>query len=304
MRHGTFASIAAALVLTFAAHPAQAQWSMPAEFRVLRAIGPSAAHLPPGTALSRTARVRLGRGDSVHLLGSGGTRVLRGPGEFRLDRPIFNPPRRPADVRRIVAAYRDEGPLPNIWILWVADENQFGPSYSGSVRFCTPDPARIVINAWSPIAIPGTGPEPQRFAFDREVMSWGAFGVWEQGDEPTVPLVLHLEEANLDLTVTIVALPSTPASVMEAAELLARYGCHQQLEYLSYWVADAVFESEEEPSEETPMPRGPDSGWIQNSHFDCLLVEPVTLVERAYRMEEHPCTGESLHTEDEVSPQE
>jgi hypothetical protein len=299
MRHRTLASIVTALGPIFAAQPLQAQWSVPAEFRVLRAIGPSASRFPPGTALSRTARVRLARGDSIHLLGSGGTRVLTGPGEFRLDRPTFSPPRRPADVRRIVAAYRDEGWIPNIWILWTPNEHQDGPTYGGSVRFCTPDPSRVVVNARSPITIAGNGQEPQRFAFDREVMSWGAFGVWQQGDERAAPLVLHLEESNIDLNVTIVALPSKPSSAMEAAELLARHGCHQQLEYLSYWSADAVFDSEEEPSEETPMPRGPDSGWVQNSHFDCLIVEPVTLVERAYEGEEHPCTGESLRTEDE-----
>lgn len=303
-RRRTFLYATAALSATLAAQPAQAQWSNPAEFRVLRAIGPSASRLPSGTALSRTARLRLERGDSVHLLGSGGTRVLRGPGEFRLDRRTFNPPRRPADVRRIVAAYRDEGWIPNIWILWTPNENQDGPTYSGSVRFCTPDPGRIVVNARSPITIAGAGPEAGRFPFDREVMSWGAFGIWQrEQDTPAAPHVLHLEESGLDLAVTIVALPSKPSSAMEAAELLARHDCQQQLEYLGYWAADAVFDSQEEPSEETPMPRGPDSGWLLNSHFDCLLVEPVTLVERAYGGQEHPCTGESLRTEDDVPPE-
>jgi hypothetical protein len=59
-----------------------------AEVLVLRSVGPSARNYPPGRRLPDNAALALRGGDSVTILRSSGTRVLRGPGTFRVDAPM------------------------------------------------------------------------------------------------------------------------------------------------------------------------------------------------------------------------
>lgn len=55
---------------------------------VVRSIGPVARLYPVGRTLPDTVRIGLRRGESVTLLGRGGTRIFRGPGSFSPIDPV------------------------------------------------------------------------------------------------------------------------------------------------------------------------------------------------------------------------
>lgn len=58
--------------------------SVMAETLIVRSNGPSAKSFPPGKALPSNAKVALKEGDTLTILDSRGTSVLRGPGNFTM----------------------------------------------------------------------------------------------------------------------------------------------------------------------------------------------------------------------------
>ena len=72
-----------------------------ADVLVVRASGPSAKAYPAGKTIADNARIALQAGDSLVLLDSRGTRVLRGPGSFtpngpaQASRPAYSSPYSP-----------------------------------------------------------------------------------------------------------------------------------------------------------------------------------------------------------------
>lgn len=84
-------------------------------YLILRSAGPSAWRYPSGTKVSGETRIKLVRGDTVHLLGPLGSRTLSGPGEYRPVVPPHIAPRRGSDTQRVAfSATRFVGPPPQV----------------------------------------------------------------------------------------------------------------------------------------------------------------------------------------------
>ena len=79
-------------------------------FLILRSDGPSASEFRRGARLVPTQRIHLRAGDRISVLGPHGTRLFRGPGDFRVsDPPRIGPAVGTARVRETVAATRFPG---------------------------------------------------------------------------------------------------------------------------------------------------------------------------------------------------
>ena len=129
---------------------------------VVRSTGPSATSHPKGQRLPRSAVITLRAGDIVTILDKVGTRVLRGPGTFRLDaavvrdngvvarlaRSLGDPAsvgstRRTGAVRGLgpTTGNASAAPMPDtIWAdtIWLADVDAGGP-------FCVPKGSRAYL---------------------------------------------------------------------------------------------------------------------------------------------------------------
>lgn len=124
---------------------------------VVRSTGPSATSHPKGQRLPRGAVINLRTGDIVTILDKVGTRVLRGPGTFKLDaavvrdngvvarlaRSLGDPAsvgstRRTGAVRGLGPAtgHASAAPMPDT--IWLADVDAGGP-------FCVPQGSRAYL---------------------------------------------------------------------------------------------------------------------------------------------------------------
>lgn len=81
MKFANSIKLSAAMCAIFALADANAM----ADAIVVRSTGPSAQQFSQGAKLASGAEIRLARGDLLTVLDEAGTRVLRGPGRFKLD---------------------------------------------------------------------------------------------------------------------------------------------------------------------------------------------------------------------------
>jgi hypothetical protein len=190
---------------------------------VVRSAGPSAPAYPPGRSLGESAPIALKPGDILTILVSNATRVLRGPGTFKVGALAANAGAA-FNARGRFGAMR-AGEIPASPSLWHVDVSQ-----SGTVCVA-PD---MGVKLWRPeadsavkltIAAPAGGMQTVEWAAERDELSWPAslpLGTgeyrltWTGNDDPT--------------RLRFVTLASVPDDADGLAKAFIDHGCQSQLD--------------------------------------------------------------------------
>ena len=211
---------------------------------VIRATGPSAAAYPLGRKLPAGASVVLKAGDQVTVIDQAGSRVLAGPGSFKLDNAVTRDAGggnsalasliARGGARTRTGAVRGDLDVPaeatspdNVWYIDV--------SRGGTV--CIADPAQVVL--WRPNrAETGNG---TLFAADgtpAEVTfrACSAIKLWPVAALPVTEGQTYRFTSPVGQTVKITArlLAAVPEDPLAVASLLAEKSCTAQLDVLGH----------------------------------------------------------------------
>lgn len=215
----------AALLAATAAAP------VAANVLVVRSSGPSASAYPAGRALPDNARIQLRAGDTLVLLGSGGTRTFRGPITTAANAAVQagTQTAQASDGRRVrVGAVRSAGILPvSPSTIWQVDVTQSG-------NMCLADTSNVML--WRPDASQSTtlairgpnGAQNVTWAAGHATVAWPAAlpiadGADYQFTTPGVAVPAHIR---------VKTLASEPGDVQGVAQALIANGCQEQLDLL------------------------------------------------------------------------
>lgn len=207
--------------------------AMPAAANVLvvRSAGPSAAAYPPGRSLPDNARLALRAGDTVIVLGAGGTRSFRGPGTFSPSAAVrgSGPVLAAADGRRArIGAVRGAGIVPHSPTIWNVDVTQSG-------SFCLASASHVML--WRPdttvpttLTIVGQGGAPRnlRWAAGQATIAWPAAIPIANG----ASFSIAQSGVAVPTQVTFRTLAREPADLEGVAAALIANGCQGQLDVL------------------------------------------------------------------------
>lgn len=222
-----------------------------AQHMVVRSTGPSAASYPAGKKLANNAKVTLKKLDSVTILGKSGTRVLKGPGTYQLNRASsssgtatrlssFINNRGSTRVRTgaVRGAGDVSGPVtpknPNLWFL---DVTKGG-------KFCVANPKTLVLwrpdytgSATASIVEPTSGG-----LTEVEWRKGNPLKKWPLEQAPvTEGATYQLIGSNVPqaVEVSFVMVENAPEDIDAAAALLIEKGCQSQLDLLVETLASA-----------------------------------------------------------------
>ena len=218
---------------------------------VVRSTGPSATSHPKGQRLPQGAMITLRAGDIVTILDKVGTRVLRGPGTFRLDgavvrdngmaarlaRSLGDPAslrstRRAGAVRGLGSANAPAAPLPET--IWLADIDAGG-------AFCVPQGSRAYL--WRSGI--GTGRSGSLATADDRVkinVQWSAQAAgspWPIGALPLTDGVTYRftgegpVSSHVDFRIVSLDPATLPADAAGLGALLLDKGCTVQFDLLA-----------------------------------------------------------------------
>ncbi len=220
-------------------------WSAAAEAQavVIRSTGPSAAAYPMGRKLPAGTSVVLKAGDQVTVIDQAGSRVLAGPGAFKLDSAVKRDAGGASSAlasliarggaRTRTGAVRGDAEVPveatgpdNVWYVDV--------SRTGTV--CIADPAQVVL--WRPNrAETGNG---TLFAADgtpAEVTfrAGSAIKLWPVAAMPVIDGQTYRFTSPVGQAVklTVRLLAAVPEEPVAVAEVMAEKGCTAQLDVLA-----------------------------------------------------------------------
>lgn len=205
---------------------------------VVASSGPSATKYPAGTKLDDAATIKLKAGDSVTVLGSGGTRVLRGPGpqlvgggNARSRTVAFNALMRPTRVR--TGAVRGSGSTARNTNIWNLDA-------TGSGRMCIINPDSVSI--WRPdssnatsYSVSSLNDADDGLAASTVNFTSNAYvGTWHPAGSPIASgATYRVSGPGLSRDVTFVVLPSQPETPEDLASALIANKCSAQLQMLA-----------------------------------------------------------------------
>jgi hypothetical protein len=220
-------------------------WSVAAHAQavVIRSTGPSAAAYPMGRKLPAGAAVMLKAGDQVTVIDQAGSRVLSGPGSFKLDNAVNrNAGTANTALAALVArgaartrtgAVRGDTEVPteavrpdNVWYVDV--------SRGGTV--CIADPAQVVL--WRPNraetgngTLYGADNTPAEVTF----RAGSAIKLWPVATMPVVDGQTYRFTSPVGQTVKITTrlLADVPEDPVAVAGLLAEKGCAAQIDVLA-----------------------------------------------------------------------
>jgi hypothetical protein len=191
---------------------------------VVRASGPSAKIYPPGKALPDSAKVKLQPGDSVMLLNTNGSKMLRGPGTFAV---AGSDALAAAGNRRSRTSAMRSGDIPLNPDPWNIDVTQSG-------KLCVANPSKLTL--WRPqkedavqLTIRGGGAEQTvLWPAGQDTVAWPVTLPVTSGAE------YQLSQSNGGDTarVTFVTLTSPPTDPVATAQSLIANGCENQLDVL------------------------------------------------------------------------
>lgn len=211
---------------------------------VIRSTGPSAAAYPMGRKLPAGAAVTLKAGDQVTVIDGAGSRVLAGPGSFRIDNAVNRDAASGANTalaaliarggaRTRTGAVRGDAEVPtepvrpdNVWYVDV--------SRGGTV--CIADPAQVVL--WRPNpaetgngTLYGADNTPAEVTF----RAGSAIKLWPMATLPVVDGQTYRFTSPLGQTVKITTrvLADVPKEPVAVAAMLAEKGCTGQIEVLA-----------------------------------------------------------------------
>ena len=196
---------------------------------VVRSSGPSAAAYPAGRSLPDNVRLTLRAGDSVIVLGAGGTRAFRGPGVFSPSAAAqAGGPAIANGQRARIGAVRDAGIVPHSPTIWHVDVSQSG-------NFCLTSPSRVMM--WRPdpsgpatftITAAGGAPRNVRWTAGQSTAAWPTTVPITNGTTYTVTQ----SGVAVPTQVTFRMLAREPADTQSVASALIANGCQGQLDVL------------------------------------------------------------------------
>jgi len=216
-----------------------------AQNMVVRSTGPSAKSYPAGKKLASNARLTLKKLDRVTILGKGGTRVLKGPGTFSLNKSASkqaNSTTRLASFinnrgssRARTGAVRSAGvgatnvapKNPNLWFLDVTKGGKFCVADANALVLWRPD---YTGSATASIVEPNNGAVTE--------VAWrkgNPLKSWPQAEAPlTNGASYRLIGSNVEKSVEVnfVMLKDAPQNLDDAAATLIANGCQSQLDLL------------------------------------------------------------------------
>lgn len=207
---------------------------------VVASSGPSAGQFPVGKKLAASEQITLRAGDSVTVLGSGGTRIISGAGKHRVGargtakRSTFATLTRQRDAARVrTGAVRGDltgGPITrsNIWYVDVSQPGTMCIVDDLAVQLWRPvtegGPTYMVVNAASP--------DPMHLAF----AEGSATTDWDQARMPAedgASFTITGPGGGPSTKVTFAVLDAQPDNPEDLAAALIEKGCTGQLELLS-----------------------------------------------------------------------
>lgn len=220
-------------------------WSVAAQAQavVIRSTGPSAAAYPMGRKLPAGAAVTLKAGDQITVIDQAGSRVLSGPGSFKLDSAV-NRGAGGANTalaalvargaaRTRTGAVRGDTEVPTEA---VRPDNAWYVDVSRGGTVCIADPAQVVL--WRPNraetgngTLYGADNTPAEVTF----RAGSAIKLWPVATMPVVDGQTYRFTSPVGQTVRITTrlLVDVPEDPVAVAALLAEKGCAEQLEVLS-----------------------------------------------------------------------
>lgn len=221
-----------------------------AQNMVVRSTGPSASSFPTGKKLAGNAKITLKKLDSVTVLSRSGTRVLRGPGTFSLNRSasanstttsrLANFINNRSNSRARTGAVRGAGVTvnatpknPNLWFLDVTKGGKFCVANANTLVLWRPD---YTGSATANIVEPDTGNITE--------VAWRKGNPLKKWPNATAPVnnqaSYQLIGSNVPqaVEVSFVMLESMPQNMDEAAEILIANGCQSQLDLLVDTLSD------------------------------------------------------------------
>ena len=227
-------------------------WSAAANAQavVIRATGPSATAYPAGRKLAAGASVVLKAGDQVTVIDRAGSRVLAGPGNFKLDSAVNRADAGNTNTalasllargaaRTRTGAIRGDGDAP---VEATAPENVWFVDVSRGGTVCIADPAQVVL--WRPNraetgngTLFGAGDTVAEVTF----RAGSAIKLWPVATLPVIDGQTYRFTSPVGQAVKITTrlLASVPDDAVAVAELLAEKGCSAQLDVMSQAVAEA-----------------------------------------------------------------
>jgi hypothetical protein len=207
---------------------------------VVASSGPSAGQFPVGKKLAANDQITLKAGDTITVLGTGGTRVISGAGTHRVGakgaakRSTFATLTRQRDAARVrTGAVRGDldGTLitrPNIWYVDVTQSGTMCVADADAVQLWRPGtegaPTYLVASAASPDHV--------HLAFADGAMTTG----WNTVQLPLTNGTTYTITSQIGGTgseVTFVMLETAPEGPEELADALIANGCSGQLELLT-----------------------------------------------------------------------
>ncbi|QTD55500.1 hypothetical protein [Parasphingorhabdus cellanae] len=230
-----------------------------AQNMVVRSTGPSAKSYPAGKKLSNNAKLTLKKLDQVTILGKGGTRVLKGPGTFSVNR---NGARQSSSSTRLSSFINNRGSSrartgavrsagvtdttvapknPNLWYLDVTKGGKFCVSDANTLVLWRPD---YTGSATASIVEPTNGTVTE--------VAWRKGNPLKSWPKTEAPLTngasYRLIGSNVEKSVEVnfVMLNDAPKSLDEAATVLIANGCQSQLDLLVETLDDGSSESQEQ----------------------------------------------------------
>ena len=191
---------------------------------VVKSLGPSSKAYPPGKTLPESAKITLQGGDVVTVLGPAAAQTLRGPGNFAAGQMTLAS----AESKRgRFGALRASEVAKNPSI-WDVDVTQSG-------KMCVTNASKLKL--WRPEADAGVKINVRSSDGKSQEVDWAAgaaSAVWPASLPVASGAEYQIEwpETGDKSSVTFVTLPSEPADLVGAAQVLIENGCQHQLDLL------------------------------------------------------------------------
>ncbi len=200
-----------------------------ADVLVVRATGPSAKSYPAGRSLPDNARIALRPGDTLVVLGSGGTRTFRGPGTFSPSGPVQAGQRLVSangNRRARIGAVRNAGVVPRSPTLWHVDVSQ-------SATVCVTDPNHVML--WRPTSADTVTLTIAQTDGEAKTVEWPAGQAtlaWPGAVAAGTEYRLQMAGEAAPTRLTFKPLETLPTDLPSVAEALIGNGCQEQLDLL------------------------------------------------------------------------
>ena len=190
---------------------------------VVKSLGPSAKAYPPGKTFPESATIKLQGGDIVTVLGPASAQTLRGPGNF--DAKQVTLASASAKRGRFGALRASEvAHNPSIWDI---DVSQGG-------KICVTDASKLQL--WRPDSEVAMSANIRSADGKTQQLTWAAgkaLTAWP-GGLPIKNGAYQVEWPDTGETssLDVVTVPSAPADLVGAAQVLIENGCQKQLDLL------------------------------------------------------------------------